>query len=488
MALLGTAAISGSAQNMIQVDRDEFSTQIPENALRIVGQNFIYTSSAYGYAKKQPASFQAAFALDSKKVESLCNQNTKTEIFLKQYEDICLLERSHIDPERLNLKLLQPKNYLNPKNSLLGINLLPTDNELPNTYKINSRLIQGHKFLELSFTTKPANKNKVMILNYETKPTDKGTASASETAANKSVPWDMQIDLTSSHDKLYALITAYPKMDFTSQAKKEKAEHSIFKSRTIQKKFQEDERENLTKFQNERAIFLNNFRTKIPTSSHGGELALYDSCLNLKIQLPKNWAYAQIKEENEKKETVLSLAMPQASLFKLNDALQENTQGDSLKLYENILALTIPDLMNQRQHKYLKSIDNSILTILSYQNKGNDPYKDYLKDSDKTNKTINDFMNELGKTTASQNLTISDREFTVELSPLQGVIKLNSKMHYHGKNNNDSQKDLQYLARIGFNKNTLAMIGCLSKTANPATSQDLDKLLSRSKIFGTNKK
>lgn len=248
-----------------------FKINIPQQEINIVSKDF--------YGGMQPnGNFIYVYSLDQKQAAALLNQKFTTAAFNNDYASIELLERSGIDPQKADLKLLNPVLYW-PSDK-------PFIKQLPNdlSFDVQTQKLRGRKSLTMQFTENTVEKNQ-----------------------NKD-SYLCSIDLLSANDRLY-----------------------IISTKTLVSKKDADSSPAVARDEYLRGVII----TKPVEETK--PLVYNDKIGKFKFDLPDNWYYVQSYFSDDPK-ACLTFALPLETLEKIKEKTQ-NLESDNLdkeKIADNV--------------------------------------------------------------------------------------------------------------------------------------------------------
>lgn len=445
-ALVCVVSTNAWAASFYKDTQAGYQIELPVRHVQIAGPGFIYSGDSGATQpelKKTEKDFQMVAAFKKENLNKLLRHKFTTKEFLQNYADVQLLERSHVDTRKGLFKFYDPANFLTTKEGLLPFDLLK-ENRLPASYKIKSREEGGRKFLVFSLTSEPE--------AIQETATTKNVSSVGQPAMS------IDISLTSAHDRLYALITAVPENDTSKQLEAELKEHSIFKEKGIKTKYAEKEKARQAYYKNYNTNFLKSFQTMEPVSVTN-KLQLHDKILNLHIDVPNDWFYAQYTTTNEKVAANTSFILPMSTAKLIGSNIDQLTTNNYRGLVQESLAVNFADTLTAKRNKELLDNLTEVLAILSYENKIEKPYAEYLKNKAETTKFLNNFFKDLETGTLNQDneLKTVKHEHHLFMDERHGLLNLSSQYALKDAYN------LNYDAKIGFSKNKFGSISYLRK-------------------------
>jgi hypothetical protein len=279
---------------------------------------------------------------------------------------------------------------------------------------------------------------------------------------------NLRIALTSSQDRLYALISAVPQEDTSKQQEDELKEHSPFKEKSIKNKYSDRAKARTAYYQQLESNFLKSFQA-LPVSKDS-TLAVQDQTLGLTVPLPPEWFYTRYQTANNQQTASTTLLMPLSTITLISGNLDQLTAKNYKGLIQEGLATNFAELFTSRSHKFLDGM-TEVLTLTSYQNKKEAPYAGYLKNKEETTKFLNTFFKALettAKTDADAKDNFSPQDATLKtlqqshqltMDSRHGVLTLASQYEL-----NDSNKTrLNYDAKIGFTTDKFGSVSYLRK-------------------------
>lgn len=457
-----TCSLAAEAYSDLQ---SGYQVGLPAHHLQIAGQGFIYSADSGAMQsglKNTEADFNMVLAVKPEHLQKWLGKKFTTRDFLKTYADVQLLERSNVDTHKAVSMLYAPENFLTAEPGFLPFDLLTKDN-LTSGYKISSREDRTNKFIILSLES-----------NDKTNKDDNNLAQE-----NFRPPLKINVALTSKNNRLYALISAIPEVDQKKALENELKQHSVFKEKSIKDKYATENQTRQNYYRQAQDTFLNSFKIQEPLPGTTS-LFLRDKLLNIKVPVPQDWFYTQYIADNDKTRSQISYLLPMATLKLMGDNLGSLTSNNYKALVQDSLAINFTDtLRTDRPNKFLDNM-TEVISIISYQNKKEAAYAEYLKNSAETSKFFKTFFKNLEVDTEDNHgaFQARQREHQITVNPEQGLLILKSIYSYK------DQEEFAYEAKVGFTKDKFGSIGYLHKLINKEKqTTDTEKLFQRLQLF-----
>ena len=222
---LGTAAPALGSRTLYTDADSGFRVKTPDSAVQFVGKDF------YGYVvqtlpeKKAPASPADGepeititedtsttcliYAVPAAQVEAATGKKFSTKDFLQNYEDLAVMERNGIDPNKADYFLYDLENYRTPEDGVSGEDAsVPGTGEEggPSPLAVIPSSLLDHA--DISLSTGKRGKNPFVFVHLVEKlPDEKKDTSFKEDGGKNFARHDMQLALTSANDILYVVTT-----------------------------------------------------------------------------------------------------------------------------------------------------------------------------------------------------------------------------------------------------------------------------------------
>ena len=317
---LGTAApVLGS--RTLYTDADSgFRVKTPDPAVQFVGKDF------YAYVLQTPPEHkepsQAAddepeititedtsttclvYAVPAAQVEAATGKKFTTKDFIKNYEDLAVMERNGIDPNKADYFLYNLDHYRTPEDDVLVEEpTVPAAGDEAGTTAeakdgsshlavIPSSLLD-HADISLS-TGKRGKTPYVFIHLVEKLPDEEKDTSFKEDGGKNFARHDMQLALTSANDILYIITTNFELPNLNNQKDALKKEYTPLKRTKKSRELTAANTEDLNAKKNIREDFLKNITFFAPQKA-AEPYGYRDPVLQQFVRLPDDWIYCQTR-------------------------------------------------------------------------------------------------------------------------------------------------------------------------------------------------
>ncbi|XOQ52780.1 MAG: hypothetical protein ACFWT7_05320 [Succiniclasticum sp.] len=353
----GTAATAWGAPAYRDADSG-FRLRPPEASVRMAGKDF------YGYVvpdmpDEQPDESETAakarydqsltctlYAVPAAQVEAATGKPFSTEEFLRYYENLALMERNNIDPNKISYVLYDLETYRIPENGdgkSGGAAETRQAQASPSPLALVPSDLLDNSDVSLSTTKK--NGNPYVVIHFVEKlPSQKEDTSDGEFERH-----DMELALTSANDVLYIATTAYMLPNLNNQKEYLQKDYTMLKRPKVAKQLTEDNEAVLQKHREDRDAFLKSIAL-FPPEQDPQPFGYTDPATKQFQPLGKDWVYFQgdLSQVYQKDEgnTVVTLAVKGMSLPKLygifGDTLATTNYGKESGSLE-------PDVLWKRQ-------------------------------------------------------------------------------------------------------------------------------------------
>ena len=365
--------------NEYHVPEAGFKVKLPKQEVNIVGKDF--------YGGLQPnGDFIYVYSLDEKQAATLLEQKFTAATFATDYESIALLERSGINPNKADLKFLDPQLYWPADKPFIQ----PLPKDIPVT--ISTGKLHGKKSLNMQFREDHNNSNsKAFYL--------------------------CSIDLLAANNRLYVITT-----------KTLTAENAAAKSA-------EGETADST-----RDIYLQSVRLTKPKASTQ-PLLYTDTLGKFKIKLPDDWYYVQSYFSDDPK-ACLTFALPLETLKKIKEKTQNIEAADleKEKIADNVSEESIAS--------WMELITEGIWSV-SCETKDFETAA-YLENPEATKAEMQLLFSELKNYIEDSRYYRNGKfDFTVDITPKIGYINFDLAFNLKGRKDFDNRGKIFFTRKKG---------------------------------------
>ena len=312
---LGTAAPALGSRTLYTDADSGFRVKTPDSAVQFVGKDF------YGYVvqtlpeKKAPASPADGepeititedtsttcliYAVPAAQVEAATGKKFSTKDFLQNYEDLAVMERNGIDPNKADYFLYDLENYRTPEDGVSGEDAsVPGTGEEggPSPLAVIPSSLLDHA--DISLSTGKRGKNPFVFVHLVEKlPDEKKDTSFKEDGGKNFARHDMQLALTSANDILYVVTTNFELPNLNNQKDALKKEYTPLKRPRMSRELTAANTDNLNAKKAIRETFLKNITLFAPQEATG-PYGYWDPVLQQSVRLPDDWIYCQARLNN----------------------------------------------------------------------------------------------------------------------------------------------------------------------------------------------